>query len=297
MQPRCLSRFSGHKYLGRNWIIILTKPLHQENRPRSKGSSPLADGFEEAGTPQLNGRMPGLGVYDLGQVNYSVDLLRRDEQERSHITNELRLIKGEYGIKSCTVLEVGCGLGQNLEVFRSDNNVLGIEGLASAVGEACSRGLTVVQGDLESELDMRAETVDWLLCLDVLEHLERPLNLMLEMRKVLRIGGRAILNVPNHFDLSGRLKLLLGHNLDVHKFFPESHDWDNPHLRFFTHAGILQMVEASGFRLVEDRSGHFCSFPKRDLLQPMGFGFALHYLARKKPSMFAGGFFLIVEKT
>jgi len=156
--------------------------------------------------------MPGLGVYDLGQVNYSVDLLRRDEQERSHITNELRLIKGEYGIKSCTVLEVGCGLGQNLEVFRSDNNVLGIEGLASAVGEACSRGLTVVQGDLESELDMRAETVDWLLCLDVLEHLERPLNLMLEMRKVLRIGGRAILNVPNHFDLSGRLKLLLGHN-------------------------------------------------------------------------------------
>src|SRR5712664_396978 len=190
-------------------------------------------------------------------VNYSVDLLRRDEQERSHILRELLLVKKEYGIANSMVLELGCGLGQNLEVFRSANNVLGIEGLVSAVGDACSRGLTVVQGYLESQLDMRADTVDWVLCLDVLEHLERPLDLMLEMRKVLRIGGRAILNVPNHFDLSGRLKLLLGHNLDVHKFFPESHDWDNPHLRFFTHAGIIQMVEASGLQLVEDRSGHF----------------------------------------
>ncbi len=240
--------------------------------------------------------MPGPEVYDPGQVNYSVDLLRRDEQERSHITNELTLIKREYGIKNCTVLEVGCGLGQNLEVFRSDNNVLGIEGLASAVGEACSRGLNVVQGDLESQLDMGTDSVDWLLCLDVLEHLERPLNLMLEVRRVLHTGGRAILNVPNHFDLSGRLKLLLGHNLDVHKFFPESHDWDNPHLRFFTHRGITQMVEASGLEVVEDRSGHFCAFPKRTILQAMGLGFALRYLARKEPSMFAAGFFLIVEK-
>jgi len=230
------------------------------------------------------------------QINYSVDLLRRDEAERKHITDELSLIKEEYGINSCTLLEVGCGLGQNLEIFRASNNTLGIEGLPSAVNEACSRGLAIIEGDLQSPLAIASDSMDWLLCLDVLEHLEKPLYLMLEMRRVLRVRGRAVLNVPNHFDLSGRLKLLMGHNLDVHKFFPESDDWDNPHLRFFTHDGIKRMVAASGFRLVQDRSGHFCSFPKRRLFQAAGLHPVLRYLAEKKPSLFAGGFFLILEK-
>lgn len=241
-------------------------------------------------------RLPEPVGLHLAPINYSVDLLRRDEAERSHITDELSRIKEEYGINGCTLLEVGCGLGQNLEIFRSSNDVLGIEGLPSAVSEACSRGLAVIEGDLQSPLAIASGSIDWLLCLDVLEHLERPLSLMLEMRRVLRVRGRAILNVPNHFDLSGRLKLLMGHNLDVHKFFPGSDDWDNPHLRFFTHAGIRRMVAASGFQLVQDRSGHFCSFPKQRVFQVAGLNPVLRYLAEKKPSLFAGGFFLIMEK-
>jgi len=242
-------------------------------------------------------RPPRPAVHHPAQINYSVDLLRRDEAERSHITNELTLIRDEYGIQGCCVLEVGCGLGQNLEIFRTTNNVLGIEGLPSAVSEARSRGLPVNQGDLQSQLDIESGSIDWVFCLDVLEHLEQPLSLMLEMRRVLRVRGRAILNVPNHFDLTGRLKLLMGHNLDVHKFFPGSEDWDNPHLRFFTHLGIKRMVAASGFELVQDRSGHFYSFPKRRLFQAAGLTLALRYLATKRPSLFAGGFFLIVEKS
>ena len=270
----------------------LTKHLQRDH-----GSEAALPAFKAAGAvPSAQGRVPQLGVQDTDQINYSVVLLHRDEAERTHITSELKLIREQYGISGCTVLELGCGLGQNLEIFQRTNNVLGIEGLASAVKEARTRGLDVVEGDLQSRLDVSSQTVDCVLCLDVLEHLERPLNLMLEIRRVLRVGGKVILNVPNHFDLSGRLKILVGHNLDVHKFFPASDDWDNPHLRFFTHGGIKRMVVTSGFELLEDRSGHFCSFPKRKLLQAAGLSFALRYLAAKKPSLFAGGFFLIIEK-
>jgi 2-polyprenyl-3-methyl-5-hydroxy-6-metoxy-1,4-benzoquinol methylase len=272
------------------------KDSHHNNSPRSEAFSSVFDGSPRVAADQHH-RMPEQDSHHPGQINYSVDLLRRDEAERRHITDELRLIREEYGINGCTLLEVGCGLGQNLEIFRTSNKVLGIEGLASAVSEACSRGLAVIKGDLQSPLDIVSGSIDWLLCLDVLEHLERPLSLMLEMRRVLRVRGRAILNVPNHFDLSGRLKLLMGHNLDVHKFFPESDDWDNPHLRFFSHAGIKRMVAASGFQLLHDRSGHFCSFPKRRLFEAAGLNPVLRYLAEKKPSLFAGGFFLIIEKT
>jgi SAM-dependent methyltransferase len=273
----------------------LTKNSHRNNCQQGEAFSPVFDGSLGVAADQHD-RMPQPERRHTSQINYSVDLLRRDEAERSHITDELSLIKEEYGINSCTLLEVGCGLAQNLEIFRASNSVIGIEGLPSAVNEACSRGLAVIEGDLQSPLAIASDSIDWLLCLDVLEHLEQPLCLMLEMRRVLRVRGRAVLNVPNHFDLSGRLKLLMGHNLDVHNFFPGSDDWDNPHLRFFTHDGIKRLVAASGFQLVQDRSGHFCSFPKVRLFQAAGLHPVLRYLAEKKPSLFAGGFFLIIEK-
>lgn len=230
------------------------------------------------------------------EVNYSVPRLRADEEERGHITGELLRIKKEYGIKGCTVVELGCGLGGNIELFREDNEVLGVEGLAGAASDCRDRGLTVFQCDLESRLDLPNQMADWVLCLDVLEHLANTFGLMIEMRRILREGGKAVLNVPNHFNWSGRLKLLFGHDLDVHRFFPEHHEWDNPHLRFFTHRGMIQMVHAAGFSLLEDRSARVLPRSKRRMLEHLGWRRIKRYLAENYPSMFAAGFFLIIEK-
>ncbi len=230
------------------------------------------------------------------EVNYSVDLLRRDEEDRAHITRELLLIKGEYQITNRRVGELGCGMGKNLQLFQPDNKVFGVEGLAPAVEQARSRGLDVRLADLQSPLDIESESADWLLCLDVLEHLVNPLDLLIEMQRILGNGGRAILNVPNHFNLSGRLKILLGSSLDVHRYFPTSHDWDNPHVRFFTHRGIRKMSESAGFKIIEDRSKHFCSLPKQAIFQKLGLGWAARRVAQQRPSAFAEGFFLIIQK-
>jgi methionine biosynthesis protein MetW len=231
-----------------------------------------------------------------GEINYSVERLHTDDAERAHIRRELSAIKGQYGIKNCTVLEVGCGLGSNLEVFQPDNKVVGIEGLEEAVAAALSRGLEAHQGDLESELCVSGDSVDWVLCLDVLEHLENPIKLMVEIHRVLHVGGRVIINVPNHFDLTGRIKLLLGHDLDVHNFFPESHEWDNPHLRFFTHGGIRQLLLVTGFAIVEDRSARFWSFPKGRFLERIGLRPILRSLGLVKPALFARGFLVIGQR-
>jgi SAM-dependent methyltransferase len=230
------------------------------------------------------------------QVNYSLDLLLRDEQDRSHIRSQLALIKAEYAIRDCSVMELGCGFGANLELFKQDNAVSGIEGLASAVVEAQSRNLRVVQGDLESKLEIESGTIDWVLCLDVLEHLEHPFDLMVEIRRILRDSGRAILNVPNHFSASGRVRLLFGSGLDVHGFFPEAHEWDNPHLRFFTQSGIKQLVVSSGFELLDDRSNRFIAFPMHTLFERVGLGFIPRVFARANPNLFASGFFFIIQK-
>jgi len=230
-------------------------------------------------------------------INYSIDLLQRDENDRTHIVTELIDIKREYSIQDCTVLEVGCGFGNNLKVFDRDNITIGVEGLPSAVAEARARGSNVQKGNLEDPLELESESVDWVLCLDVLEHLVNSWGLLIEMRRVLRNGGKAIINVPNHFTLSGRIRLLFGHNLDVCGFFPGSHDWDNPHLRFFTYRGICEMARASGFKIVENRSEHSPAFPRLTILQKLGLDWAVERCARLRPSLFAAGFFLILEKS
>jgi SAM-dependent methyltransferase len=229
------------------------------------------------------------------RINYSVDLLSRDEQERGHIRRELSAIKQEYEISKCIVLELGCGMGANLDIFREDNEVRGIEGLPDAVAQAQLRGLSVTQGNLENSLNVVSHSADWILCLDVLEHLVNPLPLMLEIRRILRAGGRAVVNVPNHFNFIGRAKLLFGKSLDVHDFFPESHDWDNPHLRFFTYSGIIAMGCAAGLRVLEDRSCNLGGFPKQKALEKLGMKPLLSAIIRRRPSLFAAGFFLILE--
>lgn len=227
---------------------------------------------------------------DMG-INYSVDLLRRDEGQRTHIRTELELIRKEYEIRDCTVLELGCGLGHNLDVFKADNRVIGIEGLPSAVAQARERGANVFEGNLDHKLDIDPNSADWVLCMDVLEHLSNPMNLLLQAREILRSNGRMILNVPNHFNWIGRAKILLGHNLDVHNFFPECHEWDNPHLRFFTHRGITQMIQAAGFEVLEDRSPRIWSS-----FEGVQFASLQQFLARKSPALFAPGFFLIIKR-
>src|SRR5437588_8218345 len=136
------------------------------------------------------------------EINYSVERLRRDERERAHIRRELMFVKRKYAVNGCTVLEVGCGLGRNLEIFKDDNRVLGVEGLATAVAQGRMRGLDLRQGDLEVGISLGAGSVDWVLCLDVLEHLVNPANLMTEIRRILRDKGKVVINVPNHVDLS-----------------------------------------------------------------------------------------------
>ena len=134
-------------------------------------------------------------------INYSLDRLEADAHDRTHIRRELLALKKSYAISGKQVVEFGCGHGHNLQLFAADNDVLGLEGLAAAVDKAVGEGLDVRECDLNGPTGLADASADVILCLDVLEHLVEPHNALLEMRRVLRPGGIAILNVPNHFDL------------------------------------------------------------------------------------------------
>jgi SAM-dependent methyltransferase len=146
-----------------------------------------------------------------------------------------------------SVLEVGCGTGGNLRAFGelfSSADVRGVEPVESAVAVSRSRSCDVALGGFEN-LAAGDGSVDMLVALDVIEHLEDAAVGLAEARRVLRPGGRLLLTVP-------ALPLLWG-----------PHDEANAHYRRYTRRTLIEAVREAGFSV--DRVSYFNA-----ILLPLG---------------------------
>lgn len=63
--------------------------------------------------------------------------------------------------------------------------------------------------DLNEGLPYDNERFDYIVCLEVIEHLDNPFALCRELRRVLRKSGRVYLSTPNILNLRSRIKFLL----------------------------------------------------------------------------------------
>lgn len=142
------------------------------------------------------------------------------------------------------MVELDSGLGTNLRLLMAHNRVLGVEGLGEAVQRWRALGVPAWQADLDQPLP--DHSADWLLCLDVLEHLTDPLAALREGVRLLRPGGLVLVNRPNYFDWRGRLRLLRGAGIDSQRYFPGEPVWRYPHLRFFRSADAQAVVAGAG---------------------------------------------------
>lgn len=222
---------------------------------------------------------------------YSVHWLEAEQREggRAHIAALLVHLRTAYGIHGQRVLELGSGLGGNLQVLAPGNQVQGVEALPAAVEAARAQGLPTRLADLEQgPIDEPDGSWDWVLMLDVLEHLVRPERVLAEARRVLAPGGYIVVNVPNGFDWRSRWRMLCGAGIDSARHFPAEPVWRYPHLRFFRHADLLALLKATGFEPVSDLSGHQPSLPKARWWPALACR-----LAAQWPDLAASGFFVV----
>jgi len=234
---------------------------------------------------------------DSKSIDYSVEWLVNEVGGREHILAQLIELKSEFGVTGQLVVELGSGIGTNLQVFLSDNKVLGVEGLEAAVSESVKRGRSAILADLEQPLEMIMSDVGCVLCLDVLEHLMRPEVCLASAHSMLREDGILIINVPNHFGWRGRLRVLFGSGIDSQKYFPNSNHWQYPHVRFFQRASIEQLLNSCGFKISRDLSPNFPDLPKARLLNKIGLGCLVASFVKAYPDLFASGFFLVCRKS
>lgn len=108
------------------------------------------------------------------------------------------------------VLDLGCGTGDLLAyvIGAMGCTGMGVERDPQAVLEAISRGVPLVELDLDTQLDeFGSDSFDVVVLSRTLQAVRRPKDLLLQMR---RIGRKLIVTSPNFAYLPNRLRLLTG---------------------------------------------------------------------------------------
>ncbi len=129
------------------------------------------------------------------------------------------------------VLDIGCGDGALIErlVQTKSCDARGIELSREGVSGAVARGLSVVQGNADTDLaDYPSGTFDYAVLSQTLQATHRP---AVVLDQLLRIGRQAIVSVPNFAHWRARLSVMFGGRMPVTTAMPVSwHETENIHL-------------------------------------------------------------------
>lgn len=157
------------------------------------------------------------------------------------------------------VLDVGCGDGTLLRMLQDGRGAdgRGIELSQAGVNQCVARGLSVIQGDADTDLAAYPEaSFDYVILSQTLQATRRP-KVVLE--HMLRIGRRAVVSFPNFGHWKIRTKLFFGGRMPVTENLPVSW-YETPNIHFCTIRDFVALVDELGARIEKgvalDAGGH-----------------------------------------
>ncbi len=143
------------------------------------------------------------------------------------------------------VLDIGCGDGSLLEYLVQAKQVdgRGLELSQQNVNHCVARGLSVVQGDADTDLSEYPSGVfDIVILSQTIQATRHP---SLVLRQLLRIGTRTIVSFPNFGHWRIRLSLLIEGRMPVTKTL--GHRWyDTPNIHLCTIADFRELARGAG---------------------------------------------------
>ena len=147
------------------------------------------------------------------------------------------------------VLEIGCGAGNTLVWLKNLKHctwIGGVEISPEAVEIARERLDAVYPVNIEqNSLPIQESTLDLILCLDVLEHMIDPWEVVRRLRKLLKPGGALIVSIPNIRNHKVLFPLLFKGKWN----YADAGILDKTHLRFFVRDTAIHLVGASGLHV------------------------------------------------
>jgi methionine biosynthesis protein MetW len=146
------------------------------------------------------------------------------------------------------VLDVGCGEGGLLELLVRENQVdgRGLEISPEGVSACLARGLAVVQGDADRDLDyFPAQAFDYVVLSQTLQAVQRPRHVLGEL---LRIADQAIVSLPNFGHWRVRVDLLLHGRMPTTGALPEPW-WATPNIHLCTVRDFTEVCDELGLSI------------------------------------------------
>lgn len=154
------------------------------------------------------------------------------------------------------VLEIGCATGYMTEYLAGDKQcrVLGVEPVQEQAELARKRGLTVITGLIDSRDTQEQLTshtrehglFDTIFMSQVIEHIGDPAATLRVLKGLLSPDGYLVISTCSIVHWKCRLQILLGRwEYEDYGIF------DRTHLRFFTIRSFRQLLEESGYTVVD----------------------------------------------
>lgn len=185
-------------------------------------------------------------------------------RDNGNLRVDLRLI-ADMVEPGSRVLDVGCGEGALLDWLGQNKNVdgRGIELSMAGVSAAVSHGLSVIQGDADTDLkDYPSGAFDYVILSQTLQATYEPKTVLANM---LRIGRHAIVSFPNFGHWRVRSHLLFRGAMPVTDTL--AYEWyDTPNIHFCTIRDFLTLCRSLGITvdrsIALDREGKVIPLPK-----------------------------------
>lgn len=166
------------------------------------------------------------------------------------VTRVDHLLISEMVEPGARVLDIGCATGELLKLLEDMRGVegRGIEISQTGVNYCVAKGLSVIQGDADHDLQNYPDRAfDFVILSQTLQATRRPRHVLNEL---LRIGEYVIVSFPNFGHWRIRFQLLFGGHMPVTASLPEPW-YETPNIHFCTIKDFVDLCEMLGARIVK----------------------------------------------
>lgn len=167
--------------------------------------------------------------------------------EATMLRSDLALIAGHVQ-PGARVLDIGCGDGALLSALEEERgcDARGLEIDATNVADCVARGLSVIQGDADTDLGYYPDkSFDYAILSQTLQTTRRP---DLALAELLRIANHAFVSFPNFAHWRVRASLVFGGRMPVTKLLPERW-YDTPNIHHLSIDDFRALVKEQGWSI------------------------------------------------
>lgn len=149
----------------------------------------------------------------------------------------------KYIHSNSKVLDIGCHDGK-FRGYIPNSDYYGIDIDKQLILELKKKGVKVAEADLNKDkIPFENIKFDYVLMLDVLEHVINPKKLLVEAKKLIHSEGKLIVTLPNDYHFLNKLRFIFNGHLTEDPFAPYGH------LHYFPIKSGERFLKRMGFRI------------------------------------------------